>query len=304
MKRVIALLLLTTLLFAQDQRAPRWVYNGIYLTPIVPNITILNSGYTGFGVTDPLGKVHINGGTGSLATGIVFGNGGTGIYESLDNVLAFAQNGTLVATIDGYGYRTIGGYHFLAGSTSYFGWADRGGVKFTSPSSGNIAITGNIIGAVYFITGTGGSSTDSAFVINSLSGSPRPTLCGTDGDSWYLGITTSDHALLGGAAQYDFDNNLEIGVGAAGVDYTFGVNAETNDALATFMEDEDRWEVSDSVAIAQDLRVTGKFTALDVNSVVSTSWNNLRDVPAGFADGTDDGTSGSTFADSFGLGTQ
>jgi hypothetical protein len=32
----------------------------------------------------------------------------------------------------------------LIESTKYIGWADRGGVKIESPSSGNIAITGNV----------------------------------------------------------------------------------------------------------------------------------------------------------------
>ena len=53
-------------------------------------------GYVGIGtgVTAPLAKLHINGGVGSLATGLAFGDGNTGIYESSDNILTIALAGS------------------------------------------------------------------------------------------------------------------------------------------------------------------------------------------------------------------
>ncbi|MFY0600153.1 MAG: hypothetical protein JXR03_10820 [Cyclobacteriaceae bacterium] len=54
---------------------------------------VLGNGNIGIGTTNPLSKLNINGGTGSLSTGLTFGDGNTGFYESADN--------TLITTIGG-----------------------------------------------------------------------------------------------------------------------------------------------------------------------------------------------------------
>jgi hypothetical protein len=45
------------------------------------------NGFVGIGNSTPSSKLHISGGTGSLSTGLAFGDGDTGFYESSDNTL-------------------------------------------------------------------------------------------------------------------------------------------------------------------------------------------------------------------------
>ncbi|MFZ5559375.1 MAG: beta strand repeat-containing protein, partial [Patescibacteria group bacterium] len=52
------------------------------------------SGNVGIGTTGPLAKLNINGGTGTLATGLAFGDGDTGFYEYQDDWLRLQLDGT------------------------------------------------------------------------------------------------------------------------------------------------------------------------------------------------------------------
>jgi hypothetical protein len=61
--------------------------------------------------------------------------------------------------------------------------------------------------------------------------------------------------------------NLKIGSGTADVDYKFEVNGETYDGVITFMEDEDRWDFSESIQI-------GDGTATDFTIGVDASAND------------------------------
>jgi hypothetical protein len=49
-----------------------------------------STGRVGIGVDTPLAQLHIDGGVGTLATGIAFGDGDTGFYELSDDVLNFS----------------------------------------------------------------------------------------------------------------------------------------------------------------------------------------------------------------------
>ena len=56
---------------------------------ITTDASLIIDGNVGIEISDPSAKLHINGGTGSLSTGLAFGNNGiTGIYESADNQLS------------------------------------------------------------------------------------------------------------------------------------------------------------------------------------------------------------------------
>lgn len=61
-------------------------------------------------------------------------------------------------------------------------------------------------GIAMFGAGTGASLTDSSLVVNYSTGSPVLNWYGTDGDTWNIGINTSDGATFNGATTYNFDN--------------------------------------------------------------------------------------------------
>ncbi|PIU78190.1 MAG: hypothetical protein COS72_03340, partial [Candidatus Moranbacteria bacterium CG06_land_8_20_14_3_00_43_56] len=52
------------------------------------------SGNVGIGTTSPYSKLHINGGTGTLSTGLTFGDGDSGLYEVADDKLIFQTLGS------------------------------------------------------------------------------------------------------------------------------------------------------------------------------------------------------------------
>ena len=54
---------------------------------------VSTGGYVGIGTTNPSARLHINGGMGSLATGLVFGDGDSGIYETSDDSFMIGLNG-------------------------------------------------------------------------------------------------------------------------------------------------------------------------------------------------------------------
>ena len=66
---------------------------GASSTTVSDNINLQPyGGYVGIGI-DPLAQLHINGGVGSLSTGLAFGDGDTGIYEAIDDTMYFSIGG-------------------------------------------------------------------------------------------------------------------------------------------------------------------------------------------------------------------
>ncbi len=65
--------------------------NGNYLSGDGGNegVFVDGAGNVGIGISLPLAKFHINGGTGSLSTGVAFGDGDTGIFENSDDYLRY-----------------------------------------------------------------------------------------------------------------------------------------------------------------------------------------------------------------------
>jgi len=62
----------------------------------------------GIGTTSPQSKLNINGGTGSLSTGLTFGDGDTGIWEASDDNLRFSTTSTTRMVINSSGNVGIG----------------------------------------------------------------------------------------------------------------------------------------------------------------------------------------------------
>jgi hypothetical protein len=62
----------------------------------------------GIGTSSPSSTLNINGGTGSLSTGLTFGDGDTGIWESVDDVLRFSTASTTRVLINSSGNVGIG----------------------------------------------------------------------------------------------------------------------------------------------------------------------------------------------------
>jgi len=66
------------------------------------------AGNVGIGTTSPQSKLNINGGTGSLSTGLTFGDGDTGIWEASDDNLRFSTTSTTRMVINSSGNVGIG----------------------------------------------------------------------------------------------------------------------------------------------------------------------------------------------------
>jgi hypothetical protein len=67
----------------------------------------LNSN-VGIGTSSPLSKLHLNGGTGGLFTGLTFGDGDTGIWEATDDNLRFSTSSSTRMIITNTGNVGIG----------------------------------------------------------------------------------------------------------------------------------------------------------------------------------------------------
>jgi hypothetical protein len=101
----------------------------------------------------------------------------------------------------------------------------------------------------------------------------------------HLNFANAGQGYVASAFEVDgvayFDNAttaIQIGAGAAGVDYRILVDGETNDGIITWMEDEDYFKFSDGILMDSDRRIYFR----DANaSIYSSAGNSLNFVAAG-----------------------
>lgn len=74
-----------------------------------------------------------------------------------------------------------------------------------------------------------GASVDTSGIVAEADGTPSISLYGTDGDVWGITLNTSDEAVFENAAEYQFDQNIDI---ASGKVYEINNAQITSDALS------------------------------------------------------------------------
>jgi hypothetical protein len=134
----------------------------------------------------PLARLHINGGTGALSTGLVFGDGDTGFYESSDDVLRLQTAGADRVTVDASGNVGIG---------------------TTSPSQ-KLEVSGSIIAANnagYYLNDVQGNDRQILYLdtTNDLHIKARPSTA--NGIHFWTGSTLVDNMVISG--------NGNVGIG-------------------------------------------------------------------------------------------
>ena len=173
-------------------------------------VTVTTTG-VGIGMTAPTANLHLGG------SGTVFKGGFTSALFKIRNTgYDEATIGTGFIEHDAYGDLLLGAtrsLNDLGAVRLYAGNSER----VTILGGGNVGIatinplaTFHDNGTAMFGAGTGASLTDSSLVINYTTGSPVLNWYGTDGDTWNLGINTSDHAVFSGATLYSFDNGITL----------------------------------------------------------------------------------------------
>lgn len=106
--------------------------------------TYFNGGNVGVGIIAPLSKLHINGGTGAIATGLSFGDGDTGIFELSDDALRI-DSGNLWLYLGSSTFQTNA--NFLPSSTGIINlgssvrkWKELWSTSITDNGTGNVGI--------------------------------------------------------------------------------------------------------------------------------------------------------------------
>ncbi|NTV22633.1 MAG: hypothetical protein HGB03_03710 [Candidatus Yonathbacteria bacterium] len=130
-------------------------------------------GNVGVGVDSPLAKLHLNGGTGALSTGLAFGDGDTGFYEASDDVLRLQTAGADRVTVlaDGkVGIGTTGPNAKLEVSGSIL--ASASGAQVTVGSSNKLQFTGDYAGSGDIPAGVYGGSSNGGYSLISGAASP------------------------------------------------------------------------------------------------------------------------------------
>ena len=170
----------------------------------------------------------------------------TGVALLLTKVLgepSLKGDNYLILDSAGTGYSYISLNHYNSDDV----WLANGGGDVYS--KGDLIVEANVT----FTPATG-----TALLINKVTGSPS-----IEGDSYLvldsggLGTTyvslnqynTDDVHIANGGGVTRVRGNLTIGKGTAGVDYVITVDGETNDLTMTYMEDEDRLDISSDIKV-------------------------------------------------------
>jgi hypothetical protein len=85
---------------------------------------------------------------------------------------------------------------------------------------------------------------------------------------------TNNYAIYTSLGAVRFGDNVSIGAGAAGTDYTLTFNGETNDGILTWMEDEDYFKFSDGLLMDSTEEIFFRDSAIYVYSSAD-GWLNL-----------------------------
>tara|TARA_R110002020_G_scaffold392885_1_gene603187 strand:+ start:255 stop:1544 length:1290 start_codon:yes stop_codon:yes gene_type:complete len=146
----------------------------------------------------------------------------------------------------------------------------------TTTGTGTLNLSGAVSGFQTFVAGVGNGNTTYYAIVNRDEAEWETGLgTVTDASTDTLARTTviassnSDSAVDFSAGtkdvfvtlpasktvSLDTSNNLIIGAGASGVDYTITFNGETSDGVLTWMEDEDHFKFSDDVVIDSSKRI-------------------------------------------------
>ncbi len=190
----------------------------------------------------------------------------TGIRVAGDT--AITGNGSISGTL-GVGITTPDGTCHVHTATA--------GAVVASPASDDLVVENNTDGGISILVPDDGTS-----VVNF--GSPSDAIgasinwhhdnslmiVGTNKTGGTLALAVDDgfYALTIAADKtVTVLNDFVIGAGTAGVDYTITINGETNDFLATWMEDEDYLALSDDILLNTTEKIYFRDTDISINSV-------------------------------------
>jgi len=111
-----------------------------FITNNTEKFTILSGGNIGIGVTNPLSKLQINGGVGSITNGLSFGDGDSGLFEISDDRLGISLGGNWKWDIQStlFGSATSGGGQLNSAAAS----ATNPGVAFVDDGNTGIGKAG------------------------------------------------------------------------------------------------------------------------------------------------------------------
>ena len=124
-------------------------------------------------------------------------------------------------------------------------------IELASGTAGGLSImnAGTNIGAIYF----GDPADDDIGRITYNHSNNEFEIINNAVSSFVIDGTTNDIRLPNGNLEVTgtsaLKDNVTIGAAGAGVDYTLTVDGETSDGVLTFMEDEDRWDFTEDVAV-------------------------------------------------------
>ncbi|MFA5772881.1 MAG: hypothetical protein WC974_09150 [Thermoplasmata archaeon] len=218
--------------FTQDITSNKWTLKNDAASP-ASLVTVDSTGNVGIGTTAPNARLSLGNGMGSkllVYDGGTVAQGGNGYGAGFAVDIPAGNAFSMLTHNDGF--LTFGKYtnnNDLTTETEWMRISNTGnvGIATTNPLA-----TFHDNGTAMFGAGTGASLTDSSLVINYTTGSPVLNWYGTDGDTWNLGINTSDYAVFSGATQYTFDNDLKIDASLWGSAQMSGTDAFTTTATA------------------------------------------------------------------------